>query len=90
MAFQPGRANDGKKTDTWMTGILKRPTSYGFGWYITSEKGTLEVEHGGFWSGYRTYIVRIPPRRLTAIVLMNSADDQVGVIAHQMIDAAGN
>jgi len=89
MAFQPGHANDGKNTDTFMTGILKRPTSYGFGWFITPENGTLEVEHGGSWSGYRSYIVRIPPRRLTAIVLMNSADDLVGLIAHQMIDAAG-
>jgi CubicO group peptidase (beta-lactamase class C family) len=89
MAFSPGHTNDGKNTDTYMTGILKRPTSYGFGWFITPENGTLEVEHGGFWSGYRSYILRIPPRRLTAIVLMNSADDQVGLIAHQIIDAAG-
>lgn len=89
MAFQPGHTNDGKNTDTYMTAILKRPTSYGFGWFITPENGALEVEHGGFWSGYRSYIVRIPPHRLTAIVLMNSADDQVGLIAHQMIDAAG-
>jgi CubicO group peptidase (beta-lactamase class C family) len=89
MTFEPGHTNDGKNTDTYMTGILKRPASYGFGWFITPENGTLEVEHGGFWSGYRSYVVRIPPRRLTAIVLMNSADDRVGVIAHQMIDAAG-
>lgn len=89
MAFEPGHTKDGKNTDTYMTAILKRPTSYGFGWFIT-ENGTLELEHGGFWSGYRSYIVRIPPRRLTAIVLMNSANDQVGLIAYQMIDVAGN
>ncbi|HEY7336482.1 MAG TPA: hypothetical protein VH639_16435 [Bryobacteraceae bacterium] len=63
-----------------MTAILKRPTSYGFGWIFTSFDGTLEVEHGEFWSGYRSYIVRIPPRRLNAIVLMNSAGDRVGAI----------
>jgi len=90
MAFQPGHGNDGKATDTYMTGILKRPTSYGFGWFITSFDNTLEVEHGGFWSGYRSYIVRIPPRHLTAIILMNSNDDNIGGVAHQMIDAAGN
>jgi CubicO group peptidase (beta-lactamase class C family) len=89
MAFEPGHTNDGKNTDTYMTSILKRPTSYGFGWFITPENGMLEVEHGGFWSGYRSYIVRIPPRHVTAIVLLNSADDQVGLIAHQMIDAVG-
>ena len=90
LAFEPGLGNDGKPADTYMSGILKRPTSYGFGWFITSLDNTLEVEHGGFWSGYRSYIIRIPPLRLTAIVLMNSADDRVGAIAHEMIDAAGN
>jgi CubicO group peptidase (beta-lactamase class C family) len=89
MAFQPGHTNDGKDIDTFMTGILRRPTSYGFGWFITPDNGTLELEHGGSWSGYRSYIVRIPPRRMTAIVLMNSANDQFGAIAHQMIDVAG-
>jgi hypothetical protein len=34
--------------------------------------------------------VRIPPRHLTAIILMNSADDNIGAVAHQMIDAARN
>jgi len=89
MAFEPGHTNDGKNTGTFMSAILKRPTSYGFGWFIAPENGALELEHGGSWSGYRSYIVRIPPRRITAIVLMNSADDQVGAITHQMVDAAG-
>ena len=53
MAFAPGHTNDGKNTDTYMTAILKRPTSYGFGWFITPENGTLEamvsrVVHLGF------------------------------------------
>ncbi len=89
MAFAPGHTYDGKEADTYLTGILKRPTSYGFGWFITSLDGNLEMEHGGFWSGYRSYIIRVPARRLTAVVLMNSAYDEVGAIAHQMIDAAG-
>ena len=88
MMFQPGRTNDGKDSDTFMTALLKRPTSYGFGWFVTSFGETLEVEHGGFWSGYRSYIIRQPSRRLTVIVLMNSADDQIGPIAHGLIDDA--
>ncbi len=87
-AFQPGHTNDGQPIDTYMTAILKRPTSYGFGWFISFPSGTLELEHGGFWSGYRSYIIRIPARRLTAIVLMNSADDQIGLLAHEMMDVA--
>jgi CubicO group peptidase (beta-lactamase class C family) len=90
MMFRPGRTNDGKDSDTYMTGILKRPTSYGFGWFITSFGETLVVEHGGSWSGYRSYIIREPSRRLTAIVLMNSADDRVGAVAHELIDIASS
>jgi CubicO group peptidase (beta-lactamase class C family) len=90
MMFQPGRTNDGKNADTFMTSILRRPTSYGFGWFITSFGGTPEVEHGGSWSGYRSYIIREPSRRITAIILMNSADDQVGAIAHETIDVAAD
>jgi CubicO group peptidase (beta-lactamase class C family) len=89
MAFTPGRTNDGKETNTFLTGFLKRPTSYGFGWFITSLDGNLEVEHAGNWSGYRSYIIRVPSRRLTAIVLMNSAYDQVREIAQGIIDIAG-
>ena len=62
------------------TGAIRLPTS---------QDGNLEMEHGGFWAGYRSYIIRVPARRVTAIVLMNSAYDEVGVIAHQMIDVAG-
>ena len=90
MAFAPGHTNDGKETDTYLTGILKRPTSYGFGWFLMSLNGTAEMEHGGFWSGYRSYIIREPARRITAIVLMNSADDDVRLIAQGLIDAAGH
>lgn len=89
MAFTPGRSNDGKETDTYLTGMLKRPTSYGFGWFITTLKGNKELEHGGFWSGYRSYIIRVPAQRTTAIVLMNSAYDPVRQIAQGMIDLAG-
>jgi CubicO group peptidase (beta-lactamase class C family) len=85
MAFTPGHTNDGKHTDTFLTGFLKRPTSYGFGWFITSLDGKLQVEHEGNWSGYRSYIIRMPSERVTAIVLMNSAYDRIRDIAQGLI-----
>jgi CubicO group peptidase (beta-lactamase class C family) len=75
MAFTPGHPTTGVST-------------YGFGWQIRSFDGDPTVEHGGGWSGYRTYILRVPKRRLTAIVLTNSSNNEVGSLAHRMIETA--
>jgi CubicO group peptidase (beta-lactamase class C family) len=85
MAFTPGRTSDGQEI---RTDILPRPNSYGFGWFISSLRGEKTVEHNGGWSGYATYILRVPSRRLTAIVLMNSLNDDVPQIAQEMIEIA--
>jgi CubicO group peptidase (beta-lactamase class C family) len=86
MAFTPGHTNDGKEIATH---ILKRPNSYGFGWFISSLDGDKDVEHSGGWSGYRTDILRVPARRVTAIVLTNSSNDEVTDIAEQIVEVAG-
>ena len=86
-AFTPGRTSDGKIIETR---FFDYPSSYGFGWFISSENGATVLEHGGVWSGYRTHIVRVPSRHLTAIVLSNSSNNDVGRIAHQMIEIAPN
>lgn len=82
LAFTPGRTNDGKLIATH---FFAYPSSYGFGWFIGLENGATILEHGGVWSGYRTHIIRVPSRQLTAIVLANSSNDDVARIAHQMI-----
>lgn len=85
LAFTPGHTSNGKVIETNFFGY---PTSYGFGWFIGSENGAVVLEHGGEWSGYRTHIVRVPSRRVTAIVLTNSSNDDVAQIAHGMIGIA--
>jgi CubicO group peptidase (beta-lactamase class C family) len=42
MAFTPGLAKDGQEARTDM---LARPSSYGFGWFISSLKGEKSLEH---------------------------------------------
>jgi CubicO group peptidase (beta-lactamase class C family) len=75
MAFTPGHPAAGAST-------------YGFGWQIRSIDGDPAEEHGGGWSGYRTYILRVPKRHMTAIVLTNSSNNEAGGLAHRMIQAA--
>jgi CubicO group peptidase (beta-lactamase class C family) len=87
LAFTPGRTSNGNIIETH---FFEYPSAYGFGWFISSENGAVVLEHGGDWSGYRTHIVRVPSRQVTAIVLTNSSNNDVGQIAHRMIEIAGN
>jgi CubicO group peptidase (beta-lactamase class C family) len=87
LAFTPGRTNDGKVIETH---FFEYPSAYGFGWFISSENDAVILEHGGDWSGYRTHMVRVPSRQVTAIVLTNSSNDDVRGIAHRMIEIARN
>src|SRR5579863_1269556 len=85
VAFTPGRNNEGKEITT---DVLPRPSSYGFGWFISSLHGEKVVEHSGGWSGYATHILRVPSRQVTAIVLTNSSNGDVPDIAEQMAEIA--
>jgi CubicO group peptidase (beta-lactamase class C family) len=87
MAFTPGLNNEGKEI---ATDLVPRPSSYGFGWFISSLDGEKDVEHPGGWAGYGTYIVRVPSRRVTAIVLTNPSNEDVDEIAQQMAEIAMN
>lgn len=83
MAFTPGRTNGGKAI---ATEVFTHPTSYGFGWFIGSMHGEKVLEHSGGWSGYATHILRVPGRRVTAIVLTNSSNEDVPDIAWDMAE----
>lgn len=61
-AFEPGKLNDGK------------PTNYGFGWFVKNTPYGLETSHSGGWAGFRTFIARYPEKRLSVVVLSNSAE----------------
>jgi CubicO group peptidase (beta-lactamase class C family) len=86
-AFTPGLNNERKEIST---DLLALPSSYGFGWVISTVQGEKDVEHPGGWAGYATYILRVPSRRVTAIVLTNASNDDLAEIARQMAEIAMN
>lgn len=47
------------------------PTAYGFGWFVTDDRGTTRLIHHGESRGFTNAIVRYPERRLTVVVLTN-------------------
>lgn len=58
--FEPGRLNDGSYI------------GYGYGWLINPQYGHLMIEHsGGFRTGFRSDIMRIPDVDLDIIILCN-------------------
>jgi len=37
---------------------------YGFGWFLSEQRGEAVIEHGGSWQGFRAAITRYPEQRL--------------------------
>jgi D-alanyl-D-alanine carboxypeptidase len=54
----------------------RKPTKYGFGWYIDAVEGHHNIGHGGSTSGFSASIQRFPDDRLTIILLTNT-DEQI-------------
>lgn len=58
----------------------KLPTSYGFGWGISSSEVYGKVaSHSGGWSGYITYIARYLDRDYTIILLQNTSTEKTEI-----------
>jgi len=55
---------------------------YGYGWFLSEQRGEPAVEHGGSWQGFRTSITRYPAQRLTVVVLANAASAQPEELSH--------
>ncbi|HEU0078795.1 MAG TPA: serine hydrolase domain-containing protein, partial [Longimicrobiaceae bacterium] len=55
-------------------------SSYGLGWFLSSDRGEPLVTHGGAIAGFSSIVNRFPRRRLTIIVLSNGkqGDDRMG------------
>jgi CubicO group peptidase (beta-lactamase class C family) len=47
---------------------------YGFGWYLTQQRGYRRIGHSGAWRGFRANIQRYPDFDTTVIVLANLAE----------------
>lgn len=54
---------------------------YGYGWMISKRFGLNAVEHGGGINGFNTMIIRIPEKKLLAVVLSNVNTGATGQIA---------
>ena len=55
---------------------------YGFGWFLSEQRGEPVIEHGGSWQGFRTSITRYPAQRLTVVLLANAASVEPEAMSH--------
>ena len=61
-AFTSGTTNDGEDV------------GYGFGWETGKFHGAKMLSHTGLWLDFNNYIMRVPERHLTVVVLSNRAN----------------
>jgi len=61
---------------------------YGYGWNITKRYGATALEHGGGINGFNTMIVRMPEKKLLAVVLSNVNTNATGPIATGLLAMA--
>lgn len=60
LAFTPTRSTKGEELP------------YGLGWFTTNYKGTKLIWHYGYWTGNSSFILKVPERNLTFIIMANS------------------
>jgi CubicO group peptidase (beta-lactamase class C family) len=58
-AFTPHRLADGT------------PTSYGYGWLVSTIGGETVLQHGGRINGFEAHVIRVPAQRIFIAVLTN-------------------
>jgi CubicO group peptidase (beta-lactamase class C family) len=73
----------------WTPAVLadESPTTYGFGWFVDREAGTLRLTHHGESRGFTNGILRYPERRLTVVVLTNRTGGAPWDLARRIADA---
>ena len=60
LAFTPTRSTKGEELP------------YGLGWFTTNYKGTKLLWHYGYWIGNSSFILKVPERNMTFIIMANS------------------
>jgi CubicO group peptidase (beta-lactamase class C family) len=60
LAFTPTRSTRGEELP------------YGLGWFTTNYKGTKLLWHYGYWTGNSSFILKVPERNMTFIIMANS------------------
>lgn len=74
MAFTPWVATDDLR-------------QYGFGWFLSQHRGGALIYHDGTTTGFRTVVVRLPERRLSAVVLTNRTHADPLALALRLLDS---
>ena len=54
-------------------------TGQGPGWFVDKLRGEREVGHGGEFAGFGSYLLRLPEKRLTVVVLLNCVPQRPGL-----------
>lgn len=57
---------------------------YGFGWFLSEQRGEPVIAHGGAWQGFRAAIVRYPEQQLAVMILANAAQVEATEIAREV------
>jgi len=60
LAFTPSRSTKGEALP------------YGLGWFTQDYKGTKLLWHYGYWTGNSSFILKVPERNMTFIIMANS------------------
>jgi D-alanyl-D-alanine carboxypeptidase len=63
-------------------------SDYGYGWMIAKRYGERSLEHGGGINGFNTMLIRMPDKKLVAIVLANANTQATGPIAAGLLAIA--
>jgi CubicO group peptidase (beta-lactamase class C family) len=58
--------------------------NYGYGWYIERQFGSRVTSHSGWLDGFHSYILRVPDRHVSVIVLSNLDSSPSSTIAHAL------
>jgi CubicO group peptidase (beta-lactamase class C family) len=63
---------------------------YGFGWFISRDRGLLDISHGGGIPGFTSMLMRLPDEKFTVVVLGNTepghSDANPEYLAYQLVD----
>jgi D-alanyl-D-alanine carboxypeptidase len=75
--FMPAKLGNGSLVNFDFRG---EPSSYGFGWFLTSYRGRKIATHGGVISGFSSQVMRFTDDKTTVIVNSNgkSGADRIG------------
>ncbi|HEV2707506.1 MAG TPA: serine hydrolase [Pyrinomonadaceae bacterium] len=58
--------------------------NYGYGWYVENQSGSRLISHSGWLDGFHSYIVRVPDKHLSVIVLSNLDGTPASTIARAL------